>query len=74
VWNEIAFAHRIDFPKSPEPVKRRSGTARRIKHLQETVLAVSPDYSIARSPTFWRSPILLRLISPYPIAGFRFPS
>jgi hypothetical protein len=30
-------------------------TARRIKRLKETVLAISPDYSIARPPTFWRS-------------------
>src|ERR1700726_2755445 len=31
-------------------------TARRIKRLKEAVLTISPDYSIARPPTFWRSP------------------
>jgi hypothetical protein len=32
-------------------------TARKIKRLRETVLTISPDYSIARFPTFWRSPL-----------------
>src|ERR1700674_3979089 len=31
-------------------------TARRIKRLKEAVLSITPDYSIARPPTFWRSP------------------
>src|SRR5271166_6914607 len=31
-------------------------TARRIKRLKEAVLTISTDYSIARPPTFWRSP------------------
>src|ERR1700730_12370476 len=30
-------------------------TARRIKRLKEAVLSITPDYSIARPPTFWRS-------------------
>src|SRR6202035_1908621 len=33
-------------------------TARRIKRLKEAVLSITPDYSIARPPTFWRSRLI----------------
>ena len=44
-------------------------TVRRIKRLKETVLAISPDYSIARPPTFWRSRLRACLKSLMPERG-----